>query len=328
MKKIIFSGVKPSGNVHIGNYLGAIRHWVKNQSESTNFFCIVDLHSITVEQQPEILAKNNREAAALLMASGINPEISTVFIQSHVPAHTELAWILNCFTPMGWMKKMTQYKEKSEKLKEKVSVGLFDYPILMAADILLYDTDIVPVGEDQKQHVELARDIALRFNHIYNQDVFHIPAPFVAQTGARIMGLAEPTKKMSKSDDSKGNFISLLDLPEEVAKKISKAKTDTLSEIRFDSSRPGIYNLLVIFENFSELSRDEIEKMFKDKGYAYFKEELTNLINSKLKPIQEKYNDLMNNPSKLDLILKSGAEKARTITEKKVKTIKDLIGLG
>lgn len=328
MKQRVLSGVQPSGNVHIGNYLGAIQHWVKTQHDFDNFFFVVDMHSITVQQPPGILIQKNREAVGLMIASGVDPDISTIFIQSHVMEHAELGWILNCFTPMGWMHRMTQYKEKSEKLKEKVSVGLFDYPILMAADILLYDSDLVPVGEDQKQHVELTRDIAQRFNSIYGQDVFKIPKPVVAETGARIMGLAEPTKKMSKSDALKGNALSLLDTPEEIVDKFSKAKTDANAEIRFNKERPGINNLLVIYESFSGLSRPEIESMFDGKGYGYFKKELAELVVSKLQPIQQRYAEIARNPAYLESILNHGAEKARAIAHEKMKVVKSLIGLG
>ncbi len=213
MKKRVFSGIQPTGNIHIGNYLGAIKHWVAMQENYDNIFCIVDLHAITVPQEPEDLKAKIREVTGLLLAAGIDPERSIVFVQSHISAHSELAWILNCFIPMGWMQRMTQFKEKSQKQKEQVSVGLFDYPALMAADILLYNTDVVPVGEDQKQHVELARDTAQRFNSIYGE-TFTLPEPLIPDVGARIMGLDDPTKKMSKSEDTPGHAINLLDPPD------------------------------------------------------------------------------------------------------------------
>ena len=240
MKKRVFSGIQPSGNIHIGNYLGAIRHWVASQAELENIFCIVDLHAITIPQEPKILKSKIREVAGILFAAGIDPKLSAVFVQSHISAHSELAWILNCFIPMGWMQRMTQFKEKSQKQKEQVSVGLFDYPALMAADILLYKADFVPVGEDQKQHVELTRDVAQRFNSIYGE-TFKLPEPVISKIGARIMGLDDSTRKMSKSEKQPGHAIYLLDSPDAIRLKIMKATTDSLREVRFDESRPGIY---------------------------------------------------------------------------------------
>ncbi|MCH8865044.1 MAG: tryptophan--tRNA ligase, partial [Chloroflexi bacterium] len=250
MKKRAFSGIQPTGDIHIGNYLAAIKHWVASQTELESIFCIVDLHAITTPQDAETLRAKTREVTGLLFAAGIDPELSTVFVQSHIGAHAELAWILNCFTPMGWMQRMTQFKEKSEDLKDQVSVGLFAYPALMAADILLYETDVVPVGEDQKQHVELTRDIAQRFNSIYGQ-TFVLPEAFIPKTGARIMGLDDPTKKMSKSETDSGHAINLLDSPDAIRSKVMRATTDSRREVCFDENRPGIYNLLVIYELFT-----------------------------------------------------------------------------
>jgi tryptophanyl-tRNA synthetase len=256
MKKRVFSGIQPTGEIHLGNYLGAVRNWAASQTEFENIFCIVDLHAITIQRDPQVLKRKIREVAGLLFAAGINLDQSTVFIQSHIAHHSELAWILNCFTPMGWMHRMTQFKEKSEKQRDQVSVGLFDYPALMAADILLYQTDQVPVGDDQKQHVELTRDIAQRFNSIYGE-TFKLPEPVIPKIGARIMGLDDPTRKMSKSEDNEWHAVALLDPPELIRKKIMRATTDSQREIVFDENRPGIYNLLTIYEIFSGLKRDD-----------------------------------------------------------------------
>ena len=265
MKKRIFSGVQPTGNIHIGNYLAAIRQWAASQGEYDNTICIVDLHAITIPQAPQILRAKIREVAGLLFAAGIDPDRSAVFIQSHIGAHAELAWILNCFIPMGWMQRMTQFKEKSQEQREQVSVGLFDYPALMAADILLYETDLVPVGEDQKQHVELARDAAQRFNSLYGE-TFRVPEPIIPKVGARIMGLDDPTKKMSKSEVRAGHAIGLLDSPDEIRSKFMGATTDSGREIRSDKKRPGINNLLTIYKSFSGLSRADIQERFEGKA--------------------------------------------------------------
>ena len=250
MKKRVFSGIQPTGNIHIGNYLGATKHWVANQEIYDNIFCIVDLHAITVPQDPKVLKNKVREVTGLLLAAGIDADRSIVFVQSHVSAHSELAWILNCFIPMGWMQRMTQFKEKALKQKEQVSVGLFDYPALMAADILLYRTDVVPVGEDQKQHVELARDAAQRFNNIFGE-TFVLPEPVIPNVGARIMGLDDPTKKMSKSESAPGHAINLLDTPDAIRGKIMRATTDSQRDVIFDESRPGVNNTLAICRSFT-----------------------------------------------------------------------------
>lgn len=327
MKKHVFSGIQPTGNLHIGNYLGAIRQWVGSQSQYDNFFCIVDLHAITVPQDPEVLRAKNREVAALLYAAGIEPDKSAVFIQSHIGAHAELAWILNCYIPMGWMQRMTQFKEKSQRRKGQVSVGLFDYPALMAADILLYETDLVPVGEDQKQHVELTRDVAQRFNSVYGE-IFKLPDPIVGEVGARIMGLDHPTKKMSKSEIGKGHAINLLDSPDEIRAKIMKATTDSLREVRFDENRPAVTNLLIIYELFSGLSRVDIETRFEGKGYAVLKKEMADVIIEYLKPLQSRYRMLAGEPSHIDHLLTEGTSKAQPIALKTLTRVKGVIGLG
>lgn len=327
MKKTIFSGIQPSGNLHIGNYLGALKRWVDSQDESTNIFCIVDLHAITVSQDPQALRSQIRELAAIYLAAGLDPQKSTIFVQSDVSEHSELAWILNCYTPMGWMERMTQFKDKSADNKERVSVGLFDYPVLMAADILLYDTDEVPVGEDQKQHVEITRDIAQRFNSIYGE-IFKLPQPLIPQVASRIMGLDDPTKKMSKSDPKENHAIKLLDTPEQIRSKISKATTDSEGKVLYDPKRPGIYNLIEIYHIFSKLEIPEIEKKYQDLGYGDFKKDLAELIISDLQPLQQRYQELINSPDKLEQILRLGAEKVRPQAKAKLQQVKQKIGLG
>ena len=326
MKKRVFSGIQPTGDIHIGNYLGATRHWAARQDEYDNIFCIVDLHAITIPQDPEVLKVKIREVIGLLLAAGIDTEKSVVFIQSHVSAHSELAWILNCFTPMGWMQRMTQYKEKA-KNQESVSTGLFDYPALMAADILLYDTDVVPVGEDQKQHVELTRDIAQRFNSIYG-DTFVLPSPVIPDVGARIMGLDDPEKKMSKSEPGSNHAINLLDSPDVITNKIKRAATDSLRDIVYDEDRPGVYNLLVIYELFTGRSRQEIIDHFTGKGYADLKKELAEVVIEGLSPIQKKYAELTAEPGYIDSLMAKGAEQAKPLAEKTLARVKNTIGLG
>ena len=327
MKKRVFSGIQPTGDLHIGNYLGAIQHWVASQDELDSIFCVVDLHAITVPQAPKTLKLKTRETAGLLLAAGIDPKKSALFVQSHISAHAELAWILNCFIPIGWMRRMTQFKEKSQKQKEQVSVGLFDYPALMAADILLYNTDLVPVGEDQKQHVELARDTAQRFNSIYGE-TFTVPQALIAETGARIMGLEDPTKKMSKSENGQGHIIYLLDPPDDIRNKIMRATTDSLREVRFDENRPGINNLLVIYELFTNLDRREIEARFEGKGYAVFKSELAEVVVGGLRPLQARYRELTADPTHIDALLTGGAGRIRPVAEKTLAAVRDKIGLG
>ncbi|MCA9398225.1 MAG: tryptophan--tRNA ligase, partial [Candidatus Omnitrophica bacterium] len=300
MKKRVFSGIKPSGDIHLGNYLGAIRNWVTAQEEHDSIYCIVDLHSITVPQNPKELKRNIRELTAIYFAAGIDEKKSTVFVQSHVSAHSELAWILNCFIPMGWMERMTQFKDKAQKNKKRVSVGLFDYPALMAADILLYDTDYVPVGEDQKQHVELTRDTAELMNSRFGKDLFKVPAPVIPKTGARIMGLDDPQKKMAKSDDKSNRSIYLLDSPDTIRKKIMRATTDSLTEIRFDKDRHGVNNLLTIYQLCSGKTAKEIEAHFAGKQYSDLKRELAEVVVEELRPVQEKAKDLLNHPDHLE----------------------------
>jgi len=325
MKKRVFSGIQPTGNIHIGNYLGAIKYWVSMQENYDNVFCIVDLHAITVPQDPKVLNAKIREVSGLLMAAGIDPERSILFVQSHVSAHSELAWILNCFIPMGWMQRMTQFKEKSSKQREQVSVGLFDYPSLMAADILLYQTDVVPVGEDQKQHVELARDAAQRFNNIYGE-TFVLPEPLIPDVGARIMGLDDPTMKMSKSEFGSGHAVNLLDSPDMIRTKIMKATTDSQRDIVFDEDRPGIFNLLTIYQSFTKMNNNDIEAKFKGKGYSDLKKDLAEVVVEGLRPLQERYRELTSEPGHIDAILAEGADKARPLAEKTLAEVKKSLG--
>jgi tryptophanyl-tRNA synthetase len=327
MKKRVFSGIQPTGTIMIGNYLGAIKYWVAMQEKYDNIYCIVDLHAITIQQDPKLLKTRIREVTGLLIAAGIDPQRSILFVQSHISAHSELAWILNCFIPMGWMQRMTQFKEKSGKHKEQVSVGLFDYPALMAADILLYKTDVVPVGEDQKQHVELARDAAQRFNNFYGE-TFVLPEPIIAEVGARIMGLDDPTKKMSKSETAPNHAVGLLDPPDIIRAKIARATTDSLREIRFDESRPGINNLLTIYHSFTNLSQKEIEAQFAGKGYGEFKKALAEVVIEGLRPLQERYRELTAEPGHIDAILAEGAAKARPLAQKTLDEVKKRVGLG
>jgi tryptophanyl-tRNA synthetase len=327
MRKRVFSGIQPTGEIHIGRYVGAIRNWVDMQKDYDNIICVVDLHAITVQQDPGLLKDRIREFTGLLLACGIDPEKSILFIQSHVAAHAEMAWILNCFIPIGWMQRMTQYKEKSQKQKEQASTGLFAYPSLMAADILLYDTDTVPVGEDQKQHVELTRDVAQRFNSIYGE-TFKLPEPLISDIGARIMGLDDPTKKMSGSESGTGHSIGLLDPADEIRSKIMKSTTDSLREIRFDEARPGIFNLLSIYQSFTDLPDKEIEARFEGKGYGELKKELTGVVIDSLQPIQERYRKITAESGYIDKVVKEGADKARPMAEKKLAQVHNKVGLG
>jgi tryptophanyl-tRNA synthetase len=326
MKKRVFSGIKPSGSPHLGNYLGATRRWAAEQDRYDNIFCIVDLHAITEYVEPAELKQYIREQTGMLIAAGIDPDKSILFQQSHVPEHSELAWLLNCYIPMGWMQRMTQYKEKAEQQKEQISVGIFDYPALMAADILLYDTDEVPVGEDQKQHVELTRDVAQRFNHLYGE-TFRLPEPVVGQVGARIMGLEDPTKKMSKSEGNEGQSIGLLDSPDVIRRKIMRATTDSQRDVVFDESRPGIFNLLSIYQSITGENQQEIESRFEGKGYGDFKKALGEIVVEALRPVQERYREITADPGYLDDILKNGAAKATPLAAKKVAQVRERIGL-
>jgi tryptophanyl-tRNA synthetase len=323
-KKRIFSGVQPSGNLHIGNYLGAIANWVKLQDEYEAIFCVVDMHAITAAQDPEILRKKTLEIAKIYLAAGIDPNKAAIFVQSQIAEHAELMWILNTIVKMSELEKMTQFKDKAQRGgAESAGVGLFDYPVLMAADIILYGTEVVPVGEDQKQHVELARDLAKRFNQKFGE-TFVIPQAFIREEGMRIMGLDDPTKKMSKSAASEYNYIALTDSPEIVRKKIKKAVTDSGSEIIFSDEKPALKNLMNIYASFSGTSVKEIEKIYAGKGYGDFKEGLADVVIEFLVPFQERYNAISD--SDVRDILARGAQIVRPIAKMKMDEVKNKVG--
>jgi tryptophanyl-tRNA synthetase len=327
MSPRVFSGIQPSGQLHLGNYLGAIKNWVDSQDRYQNIFCLVDLHAITVRQDPPTLRAKIREAAGILLAAGIDPARSVLFRQSYVPAHCELAWLLNCIASMGPLERMTQYKEKSEALREQATVGIFTYPLLMAADILLYRTDKVPVGADQKQHLELARDLAQRFNATYGE-TFVVPEPLIPPVGARIMSLDDPTKKMSKmSSDQPGHAVGLLDPPAAITKKIRSAKTDSGTEVRFDEEKPGVHNLLTIYQVLSGLDRATIEQRFAGKGYGQLKGEVAEVVVEALRPLQENYQRLAADPGHIDRVLREGAEKVLPIAQATLKLALERMGL-
>ncbi|APH05923.1 tryptophan--tRNA ligase [Bacillus weihaiensis] len=326
MKKTIFSGIQPSGSVTLGNYIGALKQFVDLQEEYDCYFCIVDQHAITVAQDRLALRKNIRSLAALYIAVGVDPEKVTLFIQSEVPAHAQAGWMLQCVAYIGELERMTQFKDKSHG-KEAVSAGLLTYPPLMAADILLYSTDLVPVGEDQKQHLELTRDLAERFNKKYN-DIFTIPEVRIPKVGARVMSLVDPTKKMSKSDPNPKGFITLLDEPKVIEKKIKSAVTDSEGIVKFDKEhKPGISNLLSIYSIFSGETIEQLEAKYEGKGYGEFKQDVANIVVDTLAPIQERYHELMES-DELDLILDRGAEKANAVARKMVKKMENAMGLG
>ncbi len=323
MKKRIFSGAQPTGALHIGNYLGALKNWVTLQEEYESFFCIVNLHAITLPQNPQILRQKTLDLARIYLASGVNPEISTIFIQSDVSEHAELTWILSCVSRMGELERMTQFKDKG-KGNERASVGLFTYPILMASDILLYQTDLVPVGQDQKQHLELSRDLAERFNRDFGK-TFVVPEPFIPPVGANILSLQEPTKKMSKSDANLNGSIFLLDDADTITKKIKRAVTDSGTEIKFDSSRPAINNLLTIYQLMTDKTPEECEANFEGKGYGHFKTEVADAVVEFLKPFQERVKEF--DDETLKKILKSGAEKAKTIARETLNEVYAKMGI-
>ncbi|MBV5261067.1 tryptophan--tRNA ligase [Synechococcus moorigangaii CMS01] len=329
-KQRILSGVQPTGNLHLGNYLGAIQNWVEIQQDYDSFFCVVDLHAITVPHDPKVLAANTKAIAALYLACGIDLAHSTIFVQSHVKAHSELAWLLNCVTPLNWLERMIQFKEKAQKQGENVSVGLLDYPVLMAADILLYDADKVPVGEDQKQHLELARDIVIRINDKFGtkkNPVLKMPDPLIRTTGARVMSLTDGTKKMSKSDPSELSRINLLDPPDVLTKKIKKCKTDPERGLEFDNlDRPECNNLLGLYTLLSGKAKEDVAAECADMGWGQFKPLLTETVIAALEPIQTKYHDIMANPDYLDQVLRDGREKAATVANATLKRVQDALG--
>jgi len=322
----IFSGIQPTGAIHIGNYLGAIRQWINLQKSAECIFSIVDLHAITIPYNPEKLKKNILDVAVCYLSAGIDPEKSILFVQSEVKEHTELTWLLNTITPIGDLLRMTQYKEKSKQLKGQVSAGILNYPILMAADILLYKTDVVPVGEDQRQHVELAREIARRFNKRFGE-TFVEPKAQLPQLGKRIMALNNPKKKMSKSL-GEDYYISLFDSPEDINKKVMEAVTDSGKTIRYDPARkPGISNLLTIYSLFSEKPVKEIEKKFKNKNYSFFKKSLAKLLINSLEKFRRKRKEFLSREVYVQEILKQGMERARVIAQSNIKEVRKKMGL-
>ncbi|MGY2797712.1 tryptophanyl-tRNA synthetase [Ewingella americana] len=330
-KPIVFSGAQPSGELTIGNYMGALRQWVKLQDDYECIYCIVDLHAITVRQDPAQLRKATLDTLALYLACGIDPQKSTIFVQSHVPEHTQLSWALNCYTYFGELGRMTQFKDKSTRYENEnasITAGLFDYPVLMAADILLYQTNQVPVGEDQKQHLELSRDIASRFNALYG-DVFTVPEPFIPKSGARVMSLQEPTKKMSKSDDNRNNVIGLLEDPKAVTKKIKRAMTDSEEPpvVRYDlATKAGVSNLLDILSGVTGKSIPELEAEFDGQMYGHLKGAVAEAVSGMLTELQERYHRFRNDEALLQQIMRDGAEKARARAQSTLAKVYEAIG--
>ncbi|HEY2018543.1 MAG TPA: tryptophan--tRNA ligase [Bryobacteraceae bacterium] len=325
MKTRVFSGMQPSGNLHIGNYLGALKNWVRIQNDYECIFCIVDLHAITLYQEPAELRAKIEEIAALYLAAGIDPKACSIMVQSAVPAHAELAWMLTCVTPVGWLERMTQYKTKAAK-QESVPDGLLQYPVLMAADILLYQAGIVPVGEDQAQHLELCRDIAQRFNSLYG-DTFVVPGTSLPAVGARVMGLDDPTQKMSKSATGAGHAVALLDPPDKIRKTIMRATTDSNPAVDFENAGPGVVNLLSIYQAFSGVSDDEMKQRFTGMRYGDLKKQVAGMVISHLEPFQERYRQITSTPGYLAQVLAEGAARVATIANDTVSTVKQRMGL-
>jgi len=324
-KKIILSGIQPSGTLCIGNYLGAIKNWVELQHDYDSIFVVVDMHAITARQNPAELRKRCLSFAAQFIACGIDPKLSSIFVQSHVSAHAELAWVLNCFTYMGELNRMTQFKDKSKKNNANINAGLFTYPILMASDILLYQADLVPVGADQKQHLELARNIAERFNNEYSP-TFKIPEPYIPNYGARIMSLQSPKSKMSKSDENENNFIGLLDNEKTILKKIKRSVTDSGSKVNYQNGGEGLKNLINIYSLFSGEKIELIEEKYIDQGYKEFKDGLTEVVIESLRPIQKKYHSLIDEKSYLEKILNEGSTNAMYRARKTIQKVYRKIG--
>ena len=325
-KKIIFSGIQPSGNLTLGNYLGAVKNWVKLQEEYTCYYCVVDLHAITVRQDATALRQRCLDVLSLLLASGLDPQKNIMYFQSHVSSHAELAWVLNCYTYIGELSRMTQFKEKSARHEDNVNSGLFTYPVLMAADILLYDTDLVPVGSDQKQHLEITRDIAIRFNNLYG-DVFTVPEPYIPKMGARVMSLQEPDKKMSKSDENENAYIAMLDAPDVIARKVKRAVTDSDNTIRYTEEKPGVSNLISIYGAVTGKSVEETEAEFEGKGYGDFKNAVAEAVVEELRPLQERYKKIRADKQYLNAIMKEGAEHAYRNSQKVMRKVYKKVGL-
>ena len=324
-KKTIFSGVQPSGKLTLGNYLGAIKNFPLLQEEYNCIYCVVDMHAITVRQDPAALRRQTLEVLAQYIACGLDPEKSVLFIQSHVPAHAELGWVLNCYTMFGEASRMTQFKDKSAKHADNVNVGLFDYPVLMAADILLYQTDMVPVGVDQLQHIELARNIAQRFNGVYS-DTFVMPEPYIPKTGAKIMSLADPTRKMSKSDENANGFVLLMDKPEDIMRKFKRAVTDSDSRIIVSEDKPGVSNLISIYALATGKTIEQVQEEFQGKGYGDFKPAVGEAVVELLRPIREKTEDLLKNKDYLEQVYREGAQKASYLARKTLDKVYRKVG--
>lgn len=327
-KPIVLSGCQPSGDLTIGNYLGALKQWVNMQDSHDCYYMLVDQHAITVRPNPAALRKATLDGLALYLACGVDPEKSTIFIQSHVPEHAQLSWVLNCYTQMGELNRMTQYKDKSQKSEANMNSGLFTYPVLMAADILLYGADRVPVGDDQKQHLELARDIATRFNNLHG-DTFTVPDPYIPEFGARVMSLLEPTKKMSKSDTNPGNFIGLLEEPKKLSKKIKRAMTDSdeQANIYFDmEEKPGVSNLLSLLSCCTGETVEQLVPQYEDKMYGHLKGDVANAVVALLEPIQERYHQIRGDQAYLDSVMKAGAEKASARASLILAKVYDAVG--
>ena len=323
---VIFSGIQPSGNLTLGNYLGALRNFTKVQDENECYYCVVNQHAITVPQDPKMLHERTRQLAAIYLAAGLDPEKAVLFVQSEVPEHVQLGWIMTTMSYVGELERMTQYKDKASKRGDSVPAGLLTYPPLMAADILLYQTNLVPVGDDQKQHLEITRDLAQRFNRVYGEDVFTIPEILLGQDGTRVMSLQEPTKKMSKSDDNQTATVYLLDTPKDIEKKIKRAQTDSDNAVRYDrEAKPGISNLMDIFAALTDKSHEEIEKAYAGQGYGTFKKDVAEATISVLEPIQKRYAELIDTPE-LDVILTKGAEKAREKASKTYEAVTKAMG--
>ena len=326
-KKVILSGIQATGNLTLGNYIGALKNFVKMQDEYDCYYMIANLHALTVRRDAEELRENTLKIIATYIAAGIDPDKSCIFLQSQVPEHAELSWVLNCYTYMGELNRMTQFKDKSEKHADNINSGLFTYPVLMAADILLYNPDLVPTGQDQKQHLEITRNIAERFNKIYGK-TFVVPNPYIPKVGARIMGLQDPTSKMSKSCENPNDSIFLIDTPEQIVKKIKKAVTDSEGVVRFDiENKPGISNLMEIYSILENKSLEDIEKEFEGQNYGEFKQKVADSIINALEPFHKKYNELMENPKYLEEICEKGAKKAKEIASKTLKEVYHKIGI-
>ncbi len=325
-KKTIFSGVQPSGVLTIGNYLGAIKNWVKLQDGYNCYYCVVDLHALTVRQDAAEFKKRCLDTLSLLLAAGLDPEKNIIYFQSHVPCHSELAWILSCYTYIGELSRMTQFKEKSERHADNINAGLFTYPVLMAADILLYSADLVPVGADQKQHLEITRDIAIRFNNLFG-DVFTVPEAYIPKAGARVMSLSDPNAKMSKSDDNENAYVSLLDKPDAVQRKFKRAVTDSDGQVRFSEDKPGVSNLMSIYSAVTGKTMEQIEAEFIAQGYGALKSRTADAVCEELAPLQQRYEKIRSDKAYLSEVIQRGAEQAQRVAERMMRKINKKLGL-